>query len=80
MPDLRGFSFWNENLSIIKRTYIDSIREGFNVEIRGEFFNAFNRAIFSNPSSDINSPASFGRVGAQRNQPRIIQLALRVNF
>jgi len=79
-PDLRGFATWNENLSIIKRTYLNSIREGLNVEIRGEFFNAFNRVVFSNPSANINSPASFGVVGGQANQPRIIQLALRVNF
>ena len=79
-PNLRGFATLNENFSIIKRTYINSIREGLNVEIRGEFFNAFNRVVFSNPSADFNSPANFGRVGGQANQPRIIQLALRVNF
>ena len=79
-PNLRGFATLNENFSIIKRTYLNSIREGLNVEIRGEFFNAFNRVVFSNPSADFNSPANFGRVGGQANQPRIIQLALRVNF
>lgn len=79
-PDLRGFAFWNENFSLIKRTYIDRIREGFNLEIRADFFNAFNRVVFSDPSADTNSPASFGRVGGQANQPRIIQFGFKVNF
>ena len=79
-PDLRGFSFWNNNFSLIKRTYLNTIREGFNLEIRADFFNAFNQVVFSNPSTDTNSPASFRRVGGQANQPRLIQLGFKVNF
>jgi hypothetical protein len=79
-PNLRGFSFWNENFSLIKRTYVSSIREGLNVEIRADFFNLFNRVVFSNPSSDFNSPTNFGTVGGQANQPRIIQLGFKINF
>ena len=78
--DLRGFSFFNENLSVIKRTYIPSVSEVFNVEFRAEFFNLFNHTVFGSPGSNINSPASFGRVFSQANQPRHIQFQLKVNF
>jgi hypothetical protein len=79
-PNLRGFPLLNENFSLIKRTYLNSVREGFNLEVRADFFNTFNRVRFSNPSANINTPASFGRVGGQANQPRIIQLGFKVNF
>ncbi|MGH9367925.1 MAG: hypothetical protein ACRD3M_09660, partial [Thermoanaerobaculia bacterium] len=39
-PHLRGFPSLNEDLSLIKRTYI---KESLNVEFRAEFFNLFNR-------------------------------------
>ena len=78
-PDLRGFSLWNEDVAI-KRTYIRSISEQFNVEFRAEFFNIFNRTVFSDPATNINTPASFGRVSGQRNEPRNIQFMLRISF
>jgi hypothetical protein len=78
--DLRGFSSFNENLSIVKRTFVPSIREEFNVEFRAEFFNLFNHTVFSSPASNINSPASYGRVSGQVNVPRHIQFTLKVNF
>ncbi len=76
-PDLRGFSFWNESLSLVKRTYI---REQMNVEFRAEFFSIFNRVVFTNPASNANNAQSFGRVSGQANTPRTIQFALKFNF
>ena len=78
-PDLRGFAFFEENFSLIKRTYIPDIRENFNVELRADFFNLFNRVVFSGPDAGFGSPG-FGRVGGQANVPRIIQLGLKFNF
>ncbi len=78
--DLRGFSWFNTNTSLLKRTYIPAVSEEFNVEFRAEFFNLFNQVVFGNPASNINSPATFGTVGGQANQPRHIQFTLKVNF
>ena len=78
--DLRGFSSFGENLSIVKRTFVPSITEEFNVEFRAEFFNLFNHTVLAAPASNINSPASYGRVSGQVNVPRHIQFTLKINF
>ena len=79
-PDLRGFSFFGTDVSVSKRTYVPSISEAFNVEVRFQFFNLFNQVVFRNIATNINSPQSFGRVSGQANQPRNITLALKINF
>jgi Carboxypeptidase regulatory-like domain/TonB dependent receptor len=79
-PDLRGFSLWNEDVAIIKRTFIPSISEQFNVEFRAEFFNIFNRTVFDDPAADINNQPAFGKVSGQRNEPRNLQFMLSINF
>jgi hypothetical protein len=50
------------------------------IQFRCETFNTFNRVIFSNPASNINTPATFGEVSGQANGPRIIQFGLKVFF
>ena len=75
-PNLRNFAFFNEDFSIIKRTYIG---ETMNVEFRTEFFNLFNRVRFGNPNTNSTS-GGFGLIGGQGNQPRQIQFALKFNF
>jgi hypothetical protein len=77
LPNVRGFAFLNESLVLIKNFFV---REGMRFELRGEFFNAFNRVVFSNPSANINSPLTFGKVSGQLNQPRVIQVALKSHF
>ncbi len=66
----------NANIAIGKS--IPIYGERVKVEIRGEFFNVFNHAEFSNPSTSITSSA-FGQVSAT-GDPRIIQLAVRFLF
>jgi Carboxypeptidase regulatory-like domain len=48
------------------------------LEYRAEFFNAFNHAQFNNPSGSFTS-STFGQVTSAR-APRIIQMALKLNF
>jgi hypothetical protein len=79
-PSLRGLPYLNEDFSAIKRTYVPRISEAFKVEFKAEFFNIFNRTVFGIPSTNMNDPPSFGVVGYQANQPRSIQLSLRINF
>jgi hypothetical protein len=79
-PDLRGFTFWNESMTFMKRTYVPAIREAFNIEFRAEFFNLTNRVVFSNPAANINNTNTFGVVSGQSNSPRTIQFGLKFNF
>jgi hypothetical protein len=83
-PNLRTHGIANYDFSVVKRTQItERVGMDFNVE----FFNIFNRVQFAPPgeqynASTINNPALnlFGVVRAQQNQPRLIQLALRLSF
>jgi hypothetical protein len=74
-PYERGPWFLSENISIARTFAIQSTR----VEFRFEAFNLLNRTIWGNPDSTITS-ANFGRVVAQANAPRQMQLGLRVEF
>jgi hypothetical protein len=79
LPDVRGFPYYNENISIIKNT---KVAEAATVQFRAELFNAFNRVVFSSPDSNFNDVVTggFGKVTGQFNAPRVIQFALRLDF
>jgi Carboxypeptidase regulatory-like domain len=77
MPSVRGPAFYNEDFSVFKKVYI---REAKYLEFRAEFFNLFNRVVFGGVSTDVSSPGSFGLIGSQANEPRVIQLALKFIF
>jgi hypothetical protein len=76
-PKLRAAGINNWDLAFFKKT---QIRERMNLEFRAEAFNLFNRVQFASPSTDVNSPATFGVVTSQANRPRIMQFALRLTF
>lgn len=87
--DTRRDTYKNVNLSFLKNF---SVKEGkFRAQLRGEFLNAFNMVVFGTPGNNVNnrdlvqsgvvvSEGTFARVRTQGNQPRIIQLVLRMNF
>jgi hypothetical protein len=78
-PVLRGPGIANYNFALLKKT---PITERFKLEFRGEIFNLFNRVQFGQPNTVITTAANptTGFITAQINQPRLIQLALRVLF
>jgi hypothetical protein len=77
MPNLRRDGEKNFDLSLFKNNYFN---EGnWNAQFRVEFFNAFNRARFDAPGRSVDS-GSFGVVSRQDNNPRQIQLALKLIF
>jgi len=78
-PDLRGHSVNNWNLAVAKRT---PLQGRVDMTIRAEAFNLFNRTQFGPPDTQATTAAqsTFGRVTRQLNQPRLMQLALRVTF
>ncbi len=80
-----GPGFWNWDMGVFKNI---PVTERTSVQLRGELFNTFNHANFStdNSGSRAKSPiqanpsaTSFGQIQAA-NDPRIIQLALKVVF
>ena len=73
-PKVRTFWGQNENVSIAKSF---PIRENFRVDLRAEAFNILNRTIFGTGSTNLDS-ATFGLVTNQANDPRQMQLALKV--
>jgi hypothetical protein len=66
-------------LSVGKKT---PIRERFNLEFRAEFYNLFNRVQFGLPNTSVTTAANptTGYITTQINQPRLIQLAMRLLF
>lgn len=73
---LRGPDLVNTNITLAKIT--DIYKDRAKLEIRADFFNVFNHAEFSNPTTSINSKF-FGQITAT-GDPRIIQLAARFTF
>jgi carboxypeptidase family protein len=64
------------DISLVKRVrFGDRMRAQFHIE----FLNAFNKTVYSNPSTDPTS-ANFGRVTQQTNLPRDIQIAAKFVF
>jgi hypothetical protein len=53
--------------------------ERVRLQVRGEFFNAFNHAQFTNPKANLSAPSSFGVItGAQSG--RITEVVMRLFF
>ena len=85
-PDQRNFDF-----AIIKRT---PLTERFVLDFRAEFFNAFNTSQFANPDDNAGTVTfvpqlggvvlapnpTFGTINRTSVNPRIVQLALKLNF
>jgi hypothetical protein len=73
-PKVRNF--WNKDESVsIAKTF--PITESIRVDLRGEAFNLLNRTIFSAPNANLNSN-TFGVVNGQSNNPRQMQVALKI--
>jgi hypothetical protein len=79
----RGPNLWQTDLGVAKRM---PLSERAQLQLRGEFFNLFNRAQYGQPQADWSS-ASFGKIITTVNAspigtgtPREIQFALRLQF
>src|SRR5579884_1786585 len=77
-PHLRGPGIANWDFSAYKDFPLapeDRVR----LQFRAEFFNIFNRTQFGFPNQTIGNTAQ-GVINSQANTPRLVQLALRLNF
>jgi hypothetical protein len=75
-PRLRSHGVNNVDFAVFKAT---GITERVKLQFRTEFFNLFNRVQFNPPGLALGT-TTFGVVSAQVNQPRLVQLALRLTF
>jgi hypothetical protein len=76
ISDIRGFHYYNEDLSLYKDTYFG---ESNYVRVQATAGNLFNRVDFCSPNSTVGSP-SFGVTSTQCNIPRRIQVGLQIFF
>jgi hypothetical protein len=84
---LKGPEFFRADLSIVKRV---RFTESADLELRGEFLNAFNNPNFQvgNPNNDVNGGPLSGIIGnayqdvSTTNDPggRLVQIVVRINF
>ena len=79
--NIRSASYYNEDFSVIKNTYIT---ENQFIQFRVDFLNAFNRHTFAPPDSTWNSstfgiPAGGGS-SLVINAPKTVQFSLRYQF
>ncbi|HTV83616.1 MAG TPA: carboxypeptidase-like regulatory domain-containing protein [Acidobacteriaceae bacterium] len=72
-----GPDFVNSDFSVIKQFPLP--RREMDLNFRAEFFNLFNHPQFGMPTNDINEEG-FGSVSSTVNNPRLIQLALKLAF
>jgi hypothetical protein len=76
MPDARSHGVNNFDFTVFKNT---QVTERVGVQFRAEIFNLFNRVRFVHPGTAFGVP-QFGVVSGQLNDPRLVQLALRLMF
>jgi len=82
---LSGPGFVNTDFSAIKH-FLLPWREGMRVDFRAEVFNLFNHPQFGTPGSSICAACpelgtpGFGSIDSTVNNPRLVQLALKLLF
>lgn len=76
LPDVREPGTRNFDVSVFKNF---RVWEGAHVQFRSEFFNVFNTVTFGAPGGSYGNP-TFGTITSQANDPRDIQLALKLIF
>jgi carboxypeptidase family protein len=78
LPNARTPGTDNLSASLFKQVPL-TFREGAKLEVRLEAFNVFNRVQFAAPDTNVGD-ATFGQITAQANQPRQVQLGLKLYF
>jgi hypothetical protein len=78
LPNVRGFSRYGEDFSLIKKTDL-GFREGAFFEIRIDALNIFNRIGLGAPITDVGN-ANFGKVFNKAGGPRTMQIGARISF
>lgn len=74
---LRGPFQRNVDLSLNKRM---RLHDNLTAHFRAQAFNVFNMVNFANPGNDIGTSSTFGIISNTTGNPRILQLALKLDF
>jgi hypothetical protein len=74
----RGPRFFNADASLVKRFRLPGERKY--VTFRMEAYNMFNNVNFSTPAVNLQTPQTFGIISGTTGNPRILQMALRIDF
>jgi len=74
LPNTRSAALFNWDFSVFKTL---NLFERVRMELRGEFFNILNHPVMGPPDSYL-SDSTFGMVNVAANNPRAVQLALKV--
>lgn len=67
------------SMSLFKEFPLSKVREGMRLEFRAESFNTFNHPHFQGPHTTVGS-SNFGTISSTVNDPRQLQLALKLYF
>jgi hypothetical protein len=67
------------SMSLFKEFPLNRLHEGMRLEFRAESFNTFNHPHFQGPHSTVGS-SNFGTISSTVNDPRQLQLALKLYF
>jgi hypothetical protein len=78
LPNARMPGTNNLTASLFKEVSL-GFREGARLQIRLEAFNALNRVQFAAPDTNVGD-STFGQIVGQANQPRQVQVALKLYF
>ncbi|MGC2617991.1 MAG: TonB-dependent receptor [Acidobacteriaceae bacterium] len=69
------------DLAVSRSQAVNWPKEGANVQLRADFFNALNHPNFAGPDNAYTtSPSAFGTITSMSTNPRVIQLALKFAF
>jgi hypothetical protein len=66
-------------MSLFKEFSISRLREGMHLQFRAEAFNVFNHPQFQGPHTVVGQ-SDFGTITETVNNPRELQLALKLYF
>jgi len=74
---MRGPGTFNLDLSLFRKI---RLTERFDLQSRGEAFNATNTPHFDNPAANVSRGSSFGTIASAGQGGRVVRLALRLTF
>jgi hypothetical protein len=77
LSNVHSQPFFSEDVSLLKKT---RITETVAFELGAEAFNLFNRSYYFFPTTDLRDAANFGFQSIGANNPRRIQIRLRLLF
>ena len=74
---LRGMARWNLDMDIARKL---QWTERVSTTLSLQMFNVFNHVQFVDPTLSLQSPQTFGVLGTQLNQPRVLELGVHIDF